>query len=203
MLDSHWGVDPAQKKFFMRQAQYRNTMYKLLEGGGGAAIAENMLAFKLTNLVKTLEDMTNLVKFRYIEPTLKKQNEGSFLMPQIVGVNRKEQECFIVSYAPVLKAFNGKVIGLVDALLKVLSGKGADLIGFVSGSRGGDMGALGIISAHSVNEKESLRRSFAYQNGALIEFDMPMSQYENVFEQTFDSDIFIEEAVWKDQNAPK
>lgn len=202
MLDSHWGVDPAQKKFFMRQAQYRSTMYKLLEGGGGAAIAENMYAFQLTNLVKTLEDMTNLTLFRVIRPTLENQKDN-YLIPQIIGINRKEQQCYIISYAPILKAFNGKVIGLVDALLKILSGKGVDLVGFLSGSRGGSMGALGIISAHAINEKESLRRSFAYQNGAIVEFDMPMEQYEKVFEQTFDSDIFIEEDVWKDQNAPK
>lgn len=202
MLNSHWGVDPAQKKFFMRQAQYRNTMYKLLEGGGKDVIAENTYAFKLTNLVKTLEEMTNLTLFRVIRPTLENQKDN-YLIPQIIGINRKEQECFIISYAPILKAFNGKVIGLVDALLKILSGKGVDLIGFLSGSRGGSMGALGIISAHAINEKESLRRSFAYQNGAIVEFDMPMSQYEQVFEKTFDSDIFIEEDVWKDQNAPK
>lgn len=202
MLDSHWGVDPAQKKFFMRQAQYRNTMYKLLEGGGKDIIAENTYAFKLTNLVKTPEDMTNLVRLRVFGPTLANQKD-SFVIPQIVGVNRKAQECFTISYAPILKAFNGKVIGLVDALLKVLSGKGADLIGFVSGTRGGTHGACGIISAHLINEKESLRRSFYYENGAVVEFDMPMEQYEKVFEATFDSDIFIEEAVWKDQNAPK
>jgi hypothetical protein len=202
MLDSHWGVDPVQKKFFMRQAQYRNTMYKLLEGGGSAVIAENMYSFKLTNLVKTPEDMTNLVRLRIFKPTLENQQEN-YVIPQIVGVNRKDQLCSIISYAPILKAFNGKVIGLLDALMKVLSGKGHDLIGLISGSRGGDKGALGIIAAHLINEKETLRRTFAYENGGLVELDMPLEQYEKVFEKTFDSDIFVDEDVWKDQNAPK
>lgn len=202
MLNARWGTDPAQRKYFERQAQYRTTMYKLLEGGGKDVIAENMYSFKLTNLVKTLEDMTNLTLFRVIRPTLEKQQEN-YLIPQIIGVNRKEQECHIISYAPILKKFNGKVAGLVDALLKILSTKGADLIGFLSGSRGGDMGALGIISAHAINEKEALRRSFAFVNGAIVEFDMPLEQYEKVFEKTFDSDIFLDEDVWKDINAPK
>ena len=202
MLDSHWGVDPVQKKFFMRQAQYRNTMYKLLEGGGSAAIAENMYTFKLTNLVKTPEDMTNLVRLRVFKPTLANQKDN-YVIPQIVGVNRKEQTCSIISYAPILKAFNGKVIGLLDALMKVLSGKGHDLIGLISGTRGGAKGALGIIAAHLINEKEMLRRTFAYENGDLVELDMPSEQYEKVFEQTFDSDIFVDADVWTDQNAPK
>lgn len=197
---NRWGADRVQQGFFKRQIEYRKTLQKLVFGEGAKVIAENSQHFKSVNAVRSMEDLTNMVLARYIRPVLL---EDGIILPQIVGINTKERQVAIISYAPVLKAFNGKVAGLVDVLMKILGDKGcSDFCAFVTGSRGGDLGNMAAVAAYDIGEKGMLTRAFARKGkSAIAEFDMPLSRFEEMFSRTFDSDIWVSDEVWKeDQN---
>jgi hypothetical protein len=196
-----WGLSDFQRRFYERQVHYRNTLDRLMSEEGAKVISENSMALRLTNHVKNLEDLSNLVLCRVLAPLFR---EGRLITPQIIGIDRKGQNCYIFFYLPILKAFSGKVQGLVDVMTAILGNKGCDLIAFLTAGRGGSMGQIAVISAYDVREKETLRRAFSKQEGGVIaEFSMPLEHFEDVFCRTFDQDIWTSDEVWKEPESGK
>jgi hypothetical protein len=193
---NRWGVDEAQKKFFGRQIEYRKTLNLLVEKSGQEIVARNSISFKLTNLVKTPEDLTKLCLERYIRPVLEKDDP---ILPQVVGVNKEKNKCVIFSYASIVKDLNTKVAGLVDVLMRMLASNGCDLVAFVSGGNSPKFGHFAAVAAYNIIDKDTIRRAFKkYETGSIDEFNLPMHVYEEVYGKSFDGDIWTEKVVWKD-----
>jgi hypothetical protein len=193
---NRWGVDPAQRAFFERQIKFRRTLYTLVDEKGKNAMEENSLAFKLRNPIKTKEDFAALCLGRVISPIMEK---GDPVIPQIIGINTEKNEFTMYSYAPIYKVFAKKVDGLVDVLVMTLGNKGCNLIGFVSGARGGKFGDIAVASIYDIKDRSSLRRSFRkMENGSTSEFSLPIAVYSDIFSKSFDGDIWTEQAAWKD-----
>lgn len=200
-LFNRWGLNEFQRRFYERQTRYRNTLDRLVSGDGAKVIADNLMAFRLTNHVRNLEDFSNLVLCRVLRPLF---GEGRFITPQIIGIDRGKQCCYVYFYLPIAKAFAGKVSGLVDVLTAILGQKGCDLFGFLTAGRGGPMGQIAVISAYDIRDKETLRRAFADHGGGVIaEFSMPMEAFEDVFSRTFDADIWTSDEVWEEPESKK
>lgn len=200
-LYNRWGVNEFQRRFYERQTRYRNTLERLMAGDGSKVIADNSMAMRLTNNVKNLEDLSNLVLCRVLRPLF---DEGRIITPQIIGIDRVNQNCYVYFYLPILRAFSGKVSGLVDTLTAILGQKGCDLFGFLTAGRGGPMGQIAVISAYDIKDKETLRRAFARHDGGVIaEFSMPMEAFADVFSKTFDCDIWTSDEVWREPESGK
>lgn len=196
MLNSRWGTDAVQQNFFKRQAEFRRTMDKILYWGGQRIIADNYMGFKMSSDCNNLVDLSKMIVSRAIEPTFK---TGGYIIPQMIGVNKRLKECHIYFYAPILKEFNGKVAGLVDVITMLLGNKECDLMAFVTGARGGALGTIAIVAAHDVAEKAMVQRAFRWdaENSALSEVTIPAGDYEEIFSRTYDSNVWVADDIWK------
>lgn len=194
MILSRWGVEEFQKRYFLRQSEYRRTIDKILGSGRSNVISENSLELRLKYAIKTKGVFIEMIRSRIIAPLFQ---EGNIVLPQIVGIDPKSRRCIIFFYAPIFKALNGKVSGLTDVLTMFLGNRGCSLIAFIAGARDGKFGTLAAVGIYDIIDKTQQLRAFLKTQYGVQERDIPFEDYEELFSRTFDSDIWTSDETWK------
>lgn len=194
-LINRWGTEPAKKAYFLREIRYRQAMNRLaLTEGATAVVEENKMFFKLQSRIMSKEDLKNMVRGRYIEPTLA---NSDLVLPQIIGINREAQNCGIFSYAPILKFLKGKVEGLSEALMALLDSKGCNLFALVTGSQSDNYGNLAAVLCVDIKDRSRLFRAFQLRRKRATEVTLTPGQYNEMFMKTFDADLWMEREAFK------